>query len=75
MTIPDASLDRIVDGVCAAYEFSRYVESGGTMNKNQFAKQILIDFVKQTVRNYEGNIEAEAARIEVIASIDAINIT
>lgn len=76
ITIPNAQLTRIVDGICNAYNYAQAIE--GVQNpptKNQFAKTMIIDFVKQTVRNQEGNIAAQTARTTVDTDINSINIT
>lgn len=57
ITIPDAVLPRVVEALCTA---NGYDPSSG-LTKNQFAKQSIARYVKQTVIDYETNAAANTA--------------
>lgn len=69
--IPDAALTRVRDAFAA--EFGWNADLGVT--KAQFAKAQLAEYVKQIVRNYEGNLAAGTARKASDDTINAIAIT
>lgn len=63
---------RIVDGLCGAHNYTAYQESGGTMTQNQFAKQAVVDFIKNTIKNYEGNIASKTAYNATVTDLDDV---
>lgn len=75
ISIPDASVSRIVDDLCGALGYAAYQEGGGSMTKNQYAKQCLIDFVKNTCRSYEQRQAAATSESTINSDISGINIT
>lgn len=69
--IPDAAITRVRDAF--ASEFGWTSESGVT--KSAFAKQQIVEYVKQVTRNHEGNVAANAARKAKEDEINSVNIT
>jgi hypothetical protein len=73
ITIPDASIGRIVDGFCLNFNYNLSKLEGET--KAQFAKRMLISILKNAVLN----AEVEAAKMAAIeakkAEVDAITIS
>lgn len=69
--IPTAAVNRVQDAFASEYGWTS--ELGVT--KAQFTKQQIIRFIKQTVKNNEGNTQAGNARQVVEGEIEAINIT
>lgn len=74
--IPDASLNRVINGICDAYEYDRAIMGmPSPPTKTQFAKSRIIEFIKSTVRSAEVNIATRAAESTVSSEIDGIGIT
>ena len=72
LTIPNASLTRIIDGICNAYNYDLAIEGvSNPPTKGQFAKAKIIEFVKTTVKNEE----ISAAQQAITSDAEAINIT
>lgn len=63
ITIPDAQINRVVDGVCLAYNYQATI--GGSPNpetKAQFAKRMLIERLKQMVMQGEMRAVQESVK-------------
>lgn len=76
LTIPDASLTRIIDGICAVYNYNQFIEGmQSPPTKAQFAKAQIIAFVKATVKNSEVAAANAATELTKTGEIDAIAIT
>jgi hypothetical protein len=81
LTVPDVAIPRIRDAFCAEYNYQETVlnQEGeyvpNPQNKLAFTKQQIIEFVKQTTRNYEANKAAGIARQEAAAKVDEISIS
>lgn len=73
--IPDDKLTRIVDGLCSAYGYDLQKESGSTLTKPQFAKRVIIEFIKKTVRDQEASTQTKTVEDTVSAEVNSINIT
>lgn len=76
LQIPDAALNRIVDGICDAYNYTLAIE--GMQNpptRGQFAKQQIINFIKTTVRNQEVNAAIKTTEATKNAEIESVSIT
>ena len=58
LTIPDAVVNRIFDAIAANHGYN----AGGGQTKAQFAKQIVIQFLKNEVQSLESRQAADAAR-------------
>lgn len=82
-TIPTAHTTRIIDGVCYEHHYQAEVPDPDNPEKvipnpetkAQFAKKMIVQWVKNCVKSYEGVQAAHAARDEKIAEVEAINIT
>lgn len=61
ITIPDEHVTRVLDAFAAEYGYDRYVETGGTMTKGEFAKAKVVQYMKDVVSAAEGRAAAEAA--------------
>lgn len=55
--IPDAVAPRVLDAVAARYGWS----TGTGMTKAQFAKDIIVKLLKESVRMHEGQVASSAA--------------
>lgn len=71
ITVPDDKVTRILDAFEA--EFPGRAEAG--MTKVQWFKFQLIQYIKQTVKNHEGNIAAGSARLSNENDVNSIDIT
>lgn len=73
ITIPDASLQRVVDGMCAWHGYSATLPDGtpNSQTKGQFVKARIAAFVKESVKN----AETAAATVGVGSSVDGIGIS
>lgn len=81
LTIPDASLTRVVNGICAYHGYTDLIEDvDGSMipnpeTKSQFAKRMLVTSVKNWLKNIEGEQAAAIARASAVSGVDPIDIT
>lgn len=76
ITIPDASITRIVNAHAEVYNYDEAivgVENPPT--KAEFTRQQIIKHVKYVVKVHEGDEAARLARESAHTQIDAINIT
>ena len=76
VTIPDASLTRVINGICNTFDYIRSIE--GVENpptKAQFAKSVIIEFIKKTVKNAEINTQTKTTENTVNSEIEGISIT
>ena len=74
--IPNASLTRVINGICNAFDYTRSIE--GVENpptKAQFAKSVIIEFIKKTVKNAEINTQTKTTENTVNSEIEGISIT
>lgn len=67
ITIPDPVAQRVLDAMAVRYGWTP--ESGFT--KAQFAKKVLTDLLKESVRMHEGNLAAQEATNITNAAVDA----
>lgn len=81
LTIPDDKIQRIITAFTKEFGYQDNItnEDGTTSpnpeTKAQFTKRMVIEYIKQTTRNYEANIAAGAARVSTNADVNSINIT
>lgn len=85
ITIPDASLTRIINGMATSYGYQTMIAdpndpTGETLipnpqTKAQFAKQALIKVIKQAVIQAEGTVAASNAMTSTTTDVNSINIT
>lgn len=57
ITIPDAVVGRVLDAIAVRYSWS--TETG--LTKTQFAKRIIVNLLKETVKMHESEIASKAA--------------
>lgn len=57
ITIPDAVLSRVLEGMCAAGGWT----AESAVPKSAFAKNMIIDYIKATVRRTEDRAASQAA--------------
>jgi len=76
ITIPDTVATRVVNALCSTYGYQAIITNpDGTTNTNpitqgQFAKQQVIQFIKNTVSTSESNLAASKASQAAITSVD-----
>ncbi len=81
ITIPNASLTRVVDGVCGFFNYQAFIQpligppEPNPETKNQFAQRMLVVAVKSWIKTFESQQAADAARLAANASADLIDIT
>lgn len=66
ITIPDAVAGRVVDAMAARYGWT--TETG--LNKTQFAKRIIVNLLKETVKMHESDIASRAAAQTASEAVD-----
>ena len=72
ITIPDPVAARVVDAMAVRYAWT--ADTG--LTKTQFAKRVLVNLLKETVRMHEGQIaSAAAAQVAGTAVDNEIDIT
>lgn len=77
-TIPDAQLQRILNGVVYQNGYTDNIKdaNGNTIpnpvSKTQFFDQVTYRFWKESVKAYESSTAAETARLAALASADSI---
>ena len=68
--IPDSKLQRVIDDICGALNYTG--DKGET--KAQYAKRMIIKYVKDTMKNYESqqaaNVVIDTAMIDVENNIN-----
>ena len=71
INIPDAVANRVTNGVCARYGYQAVFEDGtpNPETKAQFAKRMVILFIKRAVREAEMEAAAKAAEVEAATDI------
>lgn len=62
ITIPDAKVDRVLDGMCGRYEYDPNVG----VTKNQFVKQKVRKFIRNSVLVYEYNQARNVISLEAL---------
>ena len=81
--IPDAKLNRVVDGVCGNFGYQENVpdpdNDGEVMpnpqTKGQFAKAQIVKYTKDCVRAYEYKVSEATERSRVNQEVDDIGIS
>jgi len=58
ITFPDGVANRVLDAFAATFGY----DPGLGVTKAQFAKQQVVEFIKETVKSHEANGAAEVAR-------------
>jgi hypothetical protein len=66
LNIPDEVMPRVIDGLCEEGSYDRYVshlpEGETALTRPQFAKQMIMRFVKNSVVRAEGEAASRVAR-------------
>jgi hypothetical protein len=83
INIPDNVLQRVVNGVAVAHGYQERIPDPANpdatipnpQTRAQFAKAMLVKFVKDSVKQAEAIEAAEAARQQAARDADLINIT
>ena len=76
ITIPNASLTRIVDGICGIHNYTQAIEDNPSPpTRNQFAKTVLIDTIKHWIKTHELNEVQKTNAVTINSEIDEISIT
>lgn len=68
-----ADLTRAVDAYCALYNYQALLPGGGANpeTRNQFAKRMVANWIKDTTKEYEATLAATTAR----NAANSLNIT
>lgn len=66
INVPDTVAPRVLDAVAARYEWT--TESG--LTKAQFTKQVIVRWLKETVKMHEGQVAGSAATIASNQQVD-----
>lgn len=67
ITIPDLVASRVLDAMAARYNWT----SDSGLTKAQFAKKVIMDLLKETVKMHEGNVAAKVATDTSDAAVDS----
>ncbi len=73
INIPNAVVNRVVNGLCGQFGYNEYLEDGVTPNPEtpaQFAKQVVVQFVKNGVKAWEASQAAEQARLAALQAAE-----
>lgn len=71
LNIPDAQLNRVVNGLATLYGYQATVNGEpNPQTKAQFAKAQILRFVKESVKAVEANADAEAARTAAVTKAE-----
>jgi hypothetical protein len=81
--IPDNQVSRVIEGLAEAYGYTDQVTDPGTgelvnnpQTKEDFAKQAVINFIRNAVATVEANRASEAARQKAVDSVhNSLDIT
>ena len=72
ITIPDGAVARVLDGFAIRYNYDRNKLEAET--KAQFAKRMLINFIKQSVVDIEADAARRTASTTVTTEVEGIGI-
>jgi hypothetical protein len=79
INIPDAQKDRIIQAFCSQYGYDPYLYGNPSLpnpeTRPQFAKRMLAQVIKDTVRTWEANEAQRIAREASIIETDKLIIT
>jgi len=76
ITIPNAIANRVMDAMAYQHGYQDIVDDKpNPETKVSFCKKVMIKMVKESVKAYEANRDAEAARKLAIANAEGIDIT
>jgi hypothetical protein len=71
INIPDAQINRVLDAFADRYGWT----SENSMNKAAFAKDQLKNFIKRTIKDSEGDLQAASLRAAINNDVDGIALT
>lgn len=79
--VPTTALPDVIDALCDRGDFTSQknnflrLNPGGTfMTRPEFAKSIIVDFVKTVFKHYKGEAAGTAARATAEATVEAVPI-
>jgi hypothetical protein len=79
VTIPDAQKDRIIQAFCSQFGYQPFIDDFHSIpnpeTRPQFAKRMLAQVIKDTVRTWEANEAQRIAREASITDTDKLVIT
>lgn len=89
ITIPSSKLTRVVDGICGNFNYQETIanpsydpeepESQETISnpetKAQFAKRMVIKYVKDCVKAHEGRVAVQSAKDTIDADVSDIDVS
>lgn len=78
ITIPDANLADTVDGICDVFNYQATIGNppvANTETKNQFAKRMTAQWIKNHYRNWMVKQAATATIATANSNVDAVAIT
>ena len=70
LTIPDDKLTEVIDALCSAYNYDERKTKDET--KAQFAKRMIIEFVKEVVKDNRVNKAVDITRAIELAKEDIL---
>lgn len=72
ITIPDAQTARVFDAFAAAYGYQATIDGQpNPQTRAQFARQKVIEFIKNTVKAQEAQAAADSARSAAAANVES----
>lgn len=73
LNIPDAVAGRVVDGIAGQYGWTAKLPDGSDNPeaKHQFAKRILVRWLKESVAAHESQVAAEQARKQAVQAAES----
>lgn len=74
ITIPDAHIARVRDSIAANRGYTGTDPQGNPETKTQFAKRMIVQWIKTEVKRAEGHTATTAAQAAVDSSVEAIGI-
>ena len=80
VTVPDAQATDILNDFCVYQGYKSIIkddqgnEIPNPQTKAQFAKAVIANFVKESIKSYRANASAEIARLAKITEVEAISI-
>lgn len=76
ITIDNTHAARVNDAIAAHYGYQATIDgSPNPETKTQFVRRMVIQMIKEKVRDYEASVAAESARLTAYDSGSQLNIT
>lgn len=75
LTVPDESLQRVIDALCWLGNYpEKSLEMKPKPTKAEYAKMMIINFTKNAMNEYESRIQVEAVKQTAKESVDSVSI-